>query len=383
MQIAIYYGDRNLGSYDLEQFHKEVISFGRQPDNDIVLDYDFISRVHGVFYQDNGSWCVEDLDSTNGVYMNGCKIKRQQLRTDDVVTISGKHSNDILEMIVHQPDRQESARKDTKKASQEKMISVRKLVEWIIAFVLIMFIVIEIGIPKYLEHKYDNDELSKLLVGTTMEIEDCNKHVVKFKVTSPDQIEITERKGPTWIGIFEYEYSVILDVDIGTGILQDVCADIKVPYLGAKKEVSWYYEKENFQNNDLDGKSKVKFKYTKEPVVTVGDIMKELGVFGSYQIMIVDTTCISQNYDAVEFCVIYRETGEQYAEVRQEWARMEYDYECDEWRWCQPVEKDKKSTLNVLLQESILEKGGFEADPKYTEDYVVIISPTFAEIGES
>ncbi len=39
MQITIYYGNQNLGSYDLEQFHKEVVSFGRQPDNDIVLNY--------------------------------------------------------------------------------------------------------------------------------------------------------------------------------------------------------------------------------------------------------------------------------------------------------------------------------------------------------
>ena len=54
MQITICYGNQNLGSYDLEQFHKEVVSFGRQPDNDIVLNYDFVSRVHGVFYKENG-----------------------------------------------------------------------------------------------------------------------------------------------------------------------------------------------------------------------------------------------------------------------------------------------------------------------------------------
>ena len=59
MQITIYYGNQNLGSYDLEQFHKEVVSFGRQPDNDIVLNYDFVSRVHGVFYKENCIWYVQ------------------------------------------------------------------------------------------------------------------------------------------------------------------------------------------------------------------------------------------------------------------------------------------------------------------------------------
>lgn len=47
--IVIYYGSQKIGSYNLEQFNKEVVSFGRQPDNDIILDLDFISRIHGVF----------------------------------------------------------------------------------------------------------------------------------------------------------------------------------------------------------------------------------------------------------------------------------------------------------------------------------------------
>ena len=37
--IVIYYGNQKSESYNLEQFQKEVVSFGRQPDNDIVLDF--------------------------------------------------------------------------------------------------------------------------------------------------------------------------------------------------------------------------------------------------------------------------------------------------------------------------------------------------------
>ena len=50
MQIVIKYADKKIESYILEQFNKEVVSFGRQPDNDIILDLDFISRIHGVFF---------------------------------------------------------------------------------------------------------------------------------------------------------------------------------------------------------------------------------------------------------------------------------------------------------------------------------------------
>lgn len=49
MQIVIKYADKKIDGYILEQFNKEVVSFGRQPDNDIVLDWNFVSRIHGVF----------------------------------------------------------------------------------------------------------------------------------------------------------------------------------------------------------------------------------------------------------------------------------------------------------------------------------------------
>ena len=52
--IVIYYGNQKSESYNLEQFQKEVVSFGRQPDNDIVLDLEFVSRIHGVFYMEEG-----------------------------------------------------------------------------------------------------------------------------------------------------------------------------------------------------------------------------------------------------------------------------------------------------------------------------------------
>ena len=56
MQIVIKYADKKIDSYILEQFNKEVVSFGRQPDNDIILDLDFISRIHGVFFMDAKYW---------------------------------------------------------------------------------------------------------------------------------------------------------------------------------------------------------------------------------------------------------------------------------------------------------------------------------------
>lgn len=73
--IVIYYGNQKSESYNLEQFQKEVVSFGRQPDNDIVLDLEFVSRIHGVFYMEEGIWYVQDLNSTNGILVNGNRVQ--------------------------------------------------------------------------------------------------------------------------------------------------------------------------------------------------------------------------------------------------------------------------------------------------------------------
>jgi hypothetical protein len=55
---------------------REGVTLGRASDNDLVIPdsepgNDTVSRYHArIYYQDN-QWIIEDLDSTNGVYVNG------------------------------------------------------------------------------------------------------------------------------------------------------------------------------------------------------------------------------------------------------------------------------------------------------------------------
>ena len=48
---------------------------GRTPPCDIVLDATFISRKHARIFIENGALWIEDLKSSNGVFINGLKIK--------------------------------------------------------------------------------------------------------------------------------------------------------------------------------------------------------------------------------------------------------------------------------------------------------------------
>lgn len=68
---------------------KEVITIGRDRENDIVLDSDSVSRRHARVEHREGQFFVTDLDSTNGTYVNddADPISDTQLRRGDQMKI--------------------------------------------------------------------------------------------------------------------------------------------------------------------------------------------------------------------------------------------------------------------------------------------------------
>jgi len=63
---------------------------GRTPDNDVQIDSRFISRHHCQVITTPHSCVVEDLNSTNGIYVKSNRVRRHYLNDGDVVQI-GKH----------------------------------------------------------------------------------------------------------------------------------------------------------------------------------------------------------------------------------------------------------------------------------------------------
>lgn len=66
---------------------KPAFTLGRKPDNDIALDNAAVSWHHCKFYESGGTWFVEDLNSTNGTFVNGKKTLKAGLKQGDSVTI--------------------------------------------------------------------------------------------------------------------------------------------------------------------------------------------------------------------------------------------------------------------------------------------------------
>ena len=66
------------------------IIVGRTADNDLQIDSRFVSRHHCQLIVSAQSCVIEDLNSTNGIYVKSKRVRRQHLNDGDVVAI-GKH----------------------------------------------------------------------------------------------------------------------------------------------------------------------------------------------------------------------------------------------------------------------------------------------------
>jgi chromosome segregation ATPase len=62
-------------------------SIGRTPDNDVQIDTKFVSRHHAVILSGNVHTIIEDLNSTNGVVVNGQRVTRHSLKDGDSVVV--------------------------------------------------------------------------------------------------------------------------------------------------------------------------------------------------------------------------------------------------------------------------------------------------------
>jgi pSer/pThr/pTyr-binding forkhead associated (FHA) protein len=82
-----------LAEYNMS---KERYTVGRLPDNDIRIDNPAVSGHHALVINILNDSFLEDLNSTNGTYVNGKIIKKHALQDDDVITV-GHHTLRFVE----------------------------------------------------------------------------------------------------------------------------------------------------------------------------------------------------------------------------------------------------------------------------------------------
>ncbi len=77
------------------QSDKAEITIGRNMKNDLQIDNLAVSNFHARIERSEDRYFIEDLNSTNGTYINEEKIARCELQDGDIATI-GKHSLTFL-----------------------------------------------------------------------------------------------------------------------------------------------------------------------------------------------------------------------------------------------------------------------------------------------
>ena len=74
----------------VQSFGAGRVIIGRSPDNEICIKSKFVSRHHAQLISDEDGCTIEDLNSTNGVFVADRQVKKQRLNDGDVIAL-GAH----------------------------------------------------------------------------------------------------------------------------------------------------------------------------------------------------------------------------------------------------------------------------------------------------
>ncbi|MEI7813133.1 MAG: FHA domain-containing protein, partial [Ignavibacteria bacterium] len=85
-----------------------IIKAGRSDGNDIIIPNRNVSSYHAQFKIENGTITLEDLNSTNGTFVNGKKILLSKVNSNDVIGFSNNYKFNWNEITKYIPSGTES-----------------------------------------------------------------------------------------------------------------------------------------------------------------------------------------------------------------------------------------------------------------------------------
>ena len=104
LKILLKFNSKIIKELKIDQ--NEII-IGRDSGNDVQIDNVAVSREHAKIIRDQNYYFIEDLNSTNGTFVNGKRINKKFLKENDEISI-GKHSLQIT------PEERPAIRKEKK-----------------------------------------------------------------------------------------------------------------------------------------------------------------------------------------------------------------------------------------------------------------------------
>ena len=75
-----------------------IIKIGKAIDNDFVINHPHVSRYHAKLTYNEDGWLLEDLNSTNGTFVNGSQIVRKYVTISDKIVLGDSYELNLLEV---------------------------------------------------------------------------------------------------------------------------------------------------------------------------------------------------------------------------------------------------------------------------------------------
>lgn len=82
-----------------------MIRIGKSEDNDFVVNDVYVSKHHAkLIHSQDGLWILEDLDSTNGTFVNDCQIHRKYVTFSDSIRLGNSYVLNLSEVLKYNND---------------------------------------------------------------------------------------------------------------------------------------------------------------------------------------------------------------------------------------------------------------------------------------
>lgn len=128
-RLEVLHRDQLVGEFRLSRGRAII---GRTPENDVQINSRFVSRHHAQIISDETHSVLEDLNSTNGVFIRAQRVKQQTLVDGDIVQI-GEHKLLYRDMrgagaalkVVHDDDESDFDDEDDDAIDQDELDEVR------------------------------------------------------------------------------------------------------------------------------------------------------------------------------------------------------------------------------------------------------------------
>ncbi len=164
-------------------------TLGRAPDNDIILEDPKVSRHHAVIAFTEERYTVTDLESANGTFVNGIRVRESNhpLRAEDVISIGD------TELTFYEVPPSKTALTEPSVQPMPKFMGKVPTWTWIVGAVVLITCLIAVGVIAFLRG-------SALLGGKTASSQDTPAALAKLTLIYSDDFNDSETG---WGEVFE------------------------------------------------------------------------------------------------------------------------------------------------------------------------------------